>query len=100
MKNGLRKKLAIICAHASSVVRKGRGGGDLPPLLGGTSPLFSGDLLPGRYATWEVDKRGGRSPRKGGEIPQETAGRSSQKRGGGGALDRGVEVENAGGRRV
>ena len=100
MKNGLRKKLAIICAHASSVVRKGRGE-DLPPLLGGTSPLFSGDLLPGIQATWEVDKRGGRSPQKGGGGPPRNGREVLPERGGEEVLWKGgVQVKNAGGRRV
>ena len=50
----------------------------------GTSPLFTGDLLPGRYATWEVDKRGGRSPQKGGEEVLLTGGCRWRMLGGGG----------------
>ena len=76
-------------------------GGDLPPLLGGTSPLFLGDLLPGRPATWEVDKRGGRSPQKGGGGPPRNGGEVLPEKGGAEVLwTGGVEVENAGGRRV
>ena len=101
MKNGLRKKLAIICAHASSVVRKGRGGrgvtspsfgGDLPPLFGGPPPRTRRHLG-GRQEGREVPpERGGRSPQKGRGGPPRKGGEEVHWTGG-------VEVENAGRRR-